>query len=465
VTPCDAPSEGKQIVSQLGGRPQDSASTAVLNEDERRELERLRHEVVALRAAPPPPPPPSRGRRIRWASLAAAVLIVLGCVGVPVSVLAIWTHNQVANTDRFIATASPVIENPAVQSSLSDRISAEVLAYIDVQRLANETVDALAAQGLRPELVDRLHDLTGPLASSVASLVRSKVGELVASPQFTAAWNRALQVTHQQVDAALSGDSSAISIKGDHVVLDLGPFIDAAKQHLVASGFTAAGKIPQVNPTVDLFAASTLVRAQTAYQMLDAVATWLPWITVLLLAAGIYLARRRRRAVLGIGLGIVAGMLVLAAALMIGRAVLVGAVPQQGVAAAAATYDLLVRFLRTALRTLAVLGLVVAAGAFLVGPSPTAVQVRTTLGRGIRGLRRGRVADTLRTGPVGPWVHAHVGLLRSAAAGLAVLVFVLSDRPTGLDVLLIALVLVVVLAVIEFLDQAPELPTSAGTAT
>ena len=443
----------------------------MLDEDERRELERLRHEVAALRAAPAPPAPPPpargwrRGHRIRWASLAAAVLIVLGCVGVPVSVLAIWTHNQVANTDRFIATASPVIENPAVQSGLSNRISAEVLAYIDVQRLANDTVDALAAQGLRPELVDRLHDLTGPLASSVASLVRSKVGELVASPQFTAAWNRALQVTHQQVDAALSGDSSTISIKGDHVVLDLGPFIDAAKQHLVASGFTAAGKIPQVNPTVNLFAASTLVRAQTAYQTLDAVATWLPWITVLLLAAGIYLARHRRRAVLGIGLGVVAGMLVLAAALIIGRTVLVGAVPQQGVATAAATYDILVRFLRTALRTLAVLGLVVAAGAFLVGPSPTAVQVRTTLNRGIGVCSEAgwptRCAPA-RSVPGCTPTSASCGSLPPdspcSSSSSAI-------DPTGLDVLLITLGLIVVLAIIEFLDQAPELPTTAVTTT
>jgi hypothetical protein len=75
------------------------------------------------------------------------------------------------------------------------------------------------------------------------------------------------------------------------------------------------------------------------------------------------------------------------------------------------------------------------------------------------------VADTLRTGPVGPRVHAHVGLLRIASTGLAVLVFILIDLPTGLDVLLIALGLVVVLAVIEFLDQTPELPTSAGTTT
>jgi hypothetical protein len=254
----------------------------------------------------------------------------------------------------------------------ANRISTEVLAYIDVEQLANETVDALAAQGLRPQLVDRLRELTGPLADGVADRVRGRVEQLVASPRFTASWNRALQVTHQQATTVLSGEAAAISIEGDMVVLDLGPFIDAAKQQLIDSGFTAAARIPQVHPTVDLFAASTLVRAQTAYRMLDAVATWLPWITLLILAAGVYLARHRRRAVLGIGLGVVAGMLVLAAALMVGRALLVGAVPEQGAAAAAASYDILVPFLRDELRTLAVLGLVVALGAFLAGPSTTA---------------------------------------------------------------------------------------------
>jgi hypothetical protein len=34
-------------------------------------------------------------------------------------------------------------------------------------------------------------------------------------------------------------------------------------------------------------------------------------------------------------------------------------------------------------------------------------------------------------------VHAHLGLLRAAAVGLAVLGFILLDRPTGLDVLLL----------------------------
>jgi hypothetical protein len=97
------------------------------------------------------------------------------------------------------------------------------------------------------------------------------------------------------------------------------------------------------------------------------VATWLPWLTLLVLAAGVYLARHRRRALLGLGLGVVAGMLVLAGALMVARALLVGGVPEQGAAAAAAMYDILVPFLRTALRTLAVLGLIIALGAYLTG--------------------------------------------------------------------------------------------------
>ena len=65
-------------------RPHRAASGPVLDEDERGELERLCGEVAALRAAPAP-----RRARIRSASLAAAFLLVLGCVDVPASVLAV----------------------------------------------------------------------------------------------------------------------------------------------------------------------------------------------------------------------------------------------------------------------------------------------------------------------------------------------------------------------------------------
>jgi hypothetical protein len=71
-------------------------------------------------------------------------------------------------------------------------------------------------------------------------------------------------------------------------------------------------------------------------------------------------------------------------------------------------------------------------------------------------MRRGGVARALQSGPVGPWVHDHRGVLRVAAVALAALVVVFLDRPTGGDILLVAIGLVVLLGVIEFLDQPRE---------
>ena len=48
------------------------------------------------------------------------------------------------------------------------------------------------------------------------------------------------------------------------IVLNLGPLIAVAKQDLVAHGFSLANNIPNVNPTVPLFQAKNLGKAQSA---------------------------------------------------------------------------------------------------------------------------------------------------------------------------------------------------------
>ena len=55
--------------------------------------------------------------------------------------------------------------------------------------------------------------------------------------------------------------------------------------------------------------------------------------------------------------------------------------------AAAAMFDTLVRFIKEALRTLLVVGLVVAVGAFFTGPSTTAVQTRSAFRSGLGWVR------------------------------------------------------------------------------
>jgi hypothetical protein len=277
-------------------------------------------------------------------------------------------------------------------------------------------------------------------------------------------WNRTLTTTSTQLNQVLSGNSQAVVVSNGQVNLDLGPFIAQAKQQLVASGFSLAARVPDLHPTIPITDATTLQRAQGGYALLNTMATWLPWVTLALLAAGVYVARRHRRALIATSAGVMLGMLVLAIALAISRGVLVGQVPTRAALATGDTYDILVRFLRQALRSIFAVFLVIGLGAFLTGPSVTAVTVRRNVAKGIEWLREGGARAGLRTGPVGPWVHRYRNPLRAGLVAVAVLVFLLLDHPSGLTILVIALVLLFFLGIVQFLDQprAVDEPAESG---
>ncbi len=99
------------------------------------------------------------------------------------------------------------------------------------------------------------------------------------------------------------------------VVLNLGPLITQVKENLHARGLGFAAKIPAVNATFPLFEAPNLAKAQQGYRLLTTLRWLLPFLALALLAAGIWVARRHRRALIGAALGLSASMLVLAVAL------------------------------------------------------------------------------------------------------------------------------------------------------
>ncbi|SEO56056.1 hypothetical protein [Trujillonella endophytica] len=419
-----------------------------LTVDERAELDRLRREVQALHVGPRP------RTGFRWRSLVAVVLIVLGCVLAPVAGLAVWTNNQLSDTDRFVRSVGPLVDDPDVQSALTGRLTETVFTYVDVQTLADDAVDALEGVGVPPLLVDRLGTFTPTITSAVENFVRERIAQLVAGPAFEAVWDRAIATAHDRLDAVLSGDSDGVVVQDGAVYLQLGPFVDLVKERLSDAGLTAVSLIPDVNPTVELAQADTLVRAQTAYDTLNTVAGVLPWVVLLLFVAGIYLARNRLRALVGTGLGLALSMVVLAAGLLVARSLLVDAVPAAAAPAAGSGFDIVVTYLRYGLRALLVLGLVLALAGFLAGRSETAVGIRSWTKERLHSIRGGPSPD----GRVGTWARRHVRGLRIAAVALAVLVFVFLTEPTGAAILVIAALLLVVLAVIEFLARPATAP-------
>jgi hypothetical protein len=447
-------------LSSTGSELGSTAGEPGPSHDERAELERLRAEVSELRGKQPGQ---RRRRRIGWRTPLATLLIVVGCLLAPVSVIAVWSANQVSDTSRYIANIEPLVRNPAIQNALVDKITTQVTSHLNVTGRTDQAAALLASKGLT-RVGALLKTFAPSLASAVAGFIRSTVHKIVTSPQFARAWIQVNTVAHQNLVIALSGGKGAVSTSNGQVVVDLAPFINIVKQDLSTRGFTLVNSLPPIHPTLALFSTKNLVKAQTLYRLINDLKIVLPILSLLLIGVGVYIARRHRRALIGAGLGFAASMLVLGAGLAIFRGVYLNSVPSSALPsdAAAAMFDTFVRFIKEGLRTLLVLGLVVAAAAFITGPSVTAIRTRAAFASGLSWVRHGGERAGVSTGPVGRWTYAHRTILRISAVALAALLFVFWGRPTALVVILLAALLLVVLGLIELIGRPPARPATAG---
>lgn len=53
----------------------------------------------------------------------------------PLAGVAVWARNQVTDTERYLATVSPLASDPAIQNAIADQITAQVFTYVDVRGL------------------------------------------------------------------------------------------------------------------------------------------------------------------------------------------------------------------------------------------------------------------------------------------------------------------------------------------
>jgi hypothetical protein len=410
-------------------------------------------------------PAARRRRRPGWRGPVATVLIVIGCILAPISVIAVWTANQVSDTSRYIANIEPLIHEPAVQNALTDKVTTAITSHLNVTGLTGQAATQLQDKGLT-RLGGLLKSFDPSITSAVSGYIHSTVHKIVTGPRFAKAWVQVNTVGHQALVNALSGRGTTVKVVNDQVTIDLAPFIEIVKQNLSSRGFTLVNKLPPIHIQLALFSAKDLTKAQTLYRLINDLKIVLPILALVLIGLGVFVARRHRRALVGAGLGFAASMLVLAIALAIARTIYLNSVPASVLPSDAASviYDTFVRFIKTALRTLLLVGLVVAAAAFLSGPSVTAVKTRGAFRSGFSWIRGRGERHGVSTGPAGEWTYAHRQALRIAAVGLFALIFVFWGHPTAAVVILLVVLLLVVIALIELIGRPPAPGAPADTA-
>ncbi|WP_123530091.1 hypothetical protein [Streptomyces sp. 840.1] len=412
------------------------------------ELEGLRTRVAALereRAGPP---------RHRGRSFLAAVLITVGCLLAPLSVVAAWAADQVGDTGRYVDTVAPLAADADVQDAVAGRVTDALMTRIDLSALLADVAPAD-----RPRLEKALGPLGDSLEGALRSFVHDKARAVVASDAFETVWTEANRRAHSAVNKALTGKGGgAVELTNDAVTLDLAPVVDRVEQRLVDAGLTAAGRIPEIHTDITLIRSEDIGKVKTYVRVLQFLGNWLPVIAVLLIAAGVLLAVRRRRALVAgcLGAAVAAGLLGIG--LRVFRVVYLDALPadvSQG--AAGAVYDAMTHFLQTTVRmaVAVAVGVVIALAAWLTGPGRRAGLVRGLWVNGITAVRSTADGAGLRTGPVGPFVRRRRTWITWVLVAASLLVYLLWSHPTGWVVLAIALCLLFLLAVVEFLAARP----------
>ena len=113
---------------------------------------------------------PAKGKR--WPHIVSVILLVVGFILVPLSAVAIWSHNQLTNTDRYVETVSPLAENSDIQQTVADVVVNAIFTNVDVEKRVASALPKRAKQ------------LAAPIAAAAQSYALDVTEKLLASQQF-----------------------------------------------------------------------------------------------------------------------------------------------------------------------------------------------------------------------------------------------------------------------------------------
>ena len=221
--------------------------------------------------------PVDGGRSVPWRGVAAWVVVVLTSLAVTASVVGLWAHRTVLETDAFMAAVTPAFESEAVQTLVSDRLSDQLVEALDLesrlsgalqtaeQRLVEGLAEALdLSEAVVQRLLNRglgLEDLASTLASGVEARIREAVGNLVSSPEGTELLLRLTEVTHERTVLLLRDELDQlpnIVVESGEVRLNLVPLMATVLRGVINAGIDVIGidrEIPAFESSEDAEAA------------------------------------------------------------------------------------------------------------------------------------------------------------------------------------------------------------------
>ncbi len=402
-------------------------------------------------------------RRGLWRRVLTGLLVVLTSLSVVAATFAVWAHQTLFDTDQFMGTIAPALDDPALYDALGNRISEQVLDALDLDTRVTEglasldefisqaVLDALDLDERAREILARfdrpsLTALAAPIVEGLESRIDTRVDAFVTSEQFTTRLPQLVRRAHEVTVALLRDDLVELPnvyVADGEVRLNLIPFIGEVLRRVaeeirgflpdldlpdVVSDIAAEGReqlaaaigtrLPEDFGQLTVMSEQTLSEAQSGVERLDRYVWALLVLSVLLIAVTVFVSPTRRRTALQIALGVVLGITVAAVvARRVEEAIVREIVSPDGEMATRALIGGVMSSLRTIELIVVLAAIVVAIVAYLAGRPRWLV--------GAQEKYRLLTAEGPDGSRLDQWVGRHFDVLRLTLIGLAALVFFL----------------------------------------
>jgi hypothetical protein len=396
--------------------------------------------ATATTAAPPPANDMTvrGGRTRRWL---AWTLLVLGCLVLLVGNVAVFARTFLFDTDTFADALAPEQPDEDVIAGVADALSDQIVNAADVQERIQELTprdNALVA---------------ATVADGAENVIDDTVRAVLQSDPFRAVWRDVVVRAHDRFVVLIEDDDR------QPVLLDLRPAVERVDQRLEDRGIDVIddGVVNEVGEVMAL-RRSQVDDLRGTVDLVRRLVIVLPIVAIVLIAAAVALATDRRRMLARAGVGVVIAMFVTALALRIARRTVIDRVEvdvrQQAVDS---LWDRLFETLFQQTAALAAIGLVVALGAWLAGPSRFAAGLRAR----VRSLGPADTGESA-TAPSGVarLLGAHRSGVRLGILTIAAGVLLLLPGLSALAIVVVAGLALAAIVGAEIMAAAPPRPAA-----
>ena len=237
------------------------------------------------------------GKRLVQGVLLLAIFLIL-----PASVAGIWVRQEMADTDRYVASVKDLPSNPEVQEAIVQLVGSEVSARVtmDWETFVTTTVSSRTIQS----------QLLG-LDVDVQGFVEDQTRRIIQEPGFTPVWVAINEAAHPLVkDVLLGNDSDAVAGADGDIELNISPIYNALVQSLAGQGIDLTRVLPaEVDDlSLTIYDSPSLQQTQRIARLIDRWALPLVGIAVVLGLLVVVISHRKPLAVAVVGLTVLLSM-------------------------------------------------------------------------------------------------------------------------------------------------------------